>query len=86
MALSIETPMVAVTATMGKAKLLGLVVDKVEATGKDGAPLMSEPPARDLARAVIDILRSARTEGAATSHEHQVDELAIRGSRSRQAL
>ena len=28
-----------VAATMGKAKLLGLVVDKNETTGKDGAPI-----------------------------------------------
>lgn len=30
----------AVSATMGKAKLHGLVVDKNEVTGKDGAPLV----------------------------------------------
>lgn len=30
----------AVSATMGKAKLHGLVVDKNELTGKDGAPLV----------------------------------------------
>ena len=31
-----------VAATMGKAKILGFLTDKVEATGKDGAPL--QPP------------------------------------------
>ncbi len=30
----------AVSATMGKAKLLGLIVEKSELTGKDGAPLV----------------------------------------------
>ena len=33
-----------VSATMGKAKLLGLVVDKGEITGKNGAPLSVEMP------------------------------------------
>lgn len=55
-------PMVA--ATMGKGKLLGLVVEKNEHTGKDGAPLMQvDPSARELSRAVLDILREARLEG-----------------------
>ncbi len=32
-----------VAATMGKAKLLGLLVDKAELTGKDGQPLGGQP-------------------------------------------
>lgn len=55
-------PMVA--ATMGKGKLLGLVVEKNEHTGAGGAPLMTvDPSARDLSRAILDILREAKLEG-----------------------
>jgi phage terminase small subunit len=58
------TPAAMVAATMGKGKLLGLVVDKNEHTAKDGAQLMPEPAsARDLARSIFDILREARIEG-----------------------
>lgn len=40
-ALSLPTPQVsaAVTATMGKAKLLGLIADKTEITGRNGGPI-----------------------------------------------
>jgi phage terminase small subunit len=40
-ALGLENPQcsAAISATMGTAKLLGLVVDKNETTGKDGAPI-----------------------------------------------
>jgi phage terminase small subunit len=55
-------PMVA--ATMGKGKLLGLVVDKAEHSGRDGKDLLPiDPSSRDIARAVIDILRQAKLEG-----------------------
>lgn len=43
LAKSTETPSAMVAATMGKGKLLGLVVDRNEHTGKDGAPLNPEP-------------------------------------------
>jgi phage terminase small subunit len=45
-------------------KILGMAVDKHEHTGKDGAPLLPENSAspRDLARAIMDIFRSAATE------------------------
>jgi phage terminase small subunit len=45
-------------------KHLGMFTDKVEHTGKDGAPLLPENSAspRDLARAIMDIFRSAATE------------------------
>jgi hypothetical protein len=35
-----------------------------ELTGKDGAPLVPDVPARDVARAIADILRTAHIEGA----------------------
>ena len=39
LALKTEAPSAAVAATMGKGKLLGLIVEKSEHTGKDGAPI-----------------------------------------------
>jgi phage terminase small subunit len=36
---NLQNPSAAISATMGKAKVLGLVVDKAELTGKDGGPL-----------------------------------------------
>lgn len=65
LAIDTEAPGAAVSATMGKAKLLGLIVEKSEIAGKDGQPLLPEPSARDLSRAVLDILRSAQLEDAA---------------------
>lgn len=35
----LEVPGAAITATMGKAKVLGLLVDRTEHTGKDGGPI-----------------------------------------------
>jgi hypothetical protein len=35
-----------------------------ELTGADGAPLMAEPSNRDIARAIADILRTAKVEDA----------------------
>lgn len=49
-----------VSATVAKAKILGLLTDKTEVTGKDGKDLIPETDTRDLARAVLDILREAR--------------------------
>ena len=44
-------------------KCLGMFVERHELTGKDGVPLMPEASSRDLARAVVAILRDARLEG-----------------------
>jgi len=46
------------------ARILGIFKDKTEHTGKDGAPLLPENAAtpRELARAIMDIFRSAATE------------------------
>lgn len=38
----LEVPGAAITATMGKAKVLGLLVDRAEHTGKDGGPIAVE--------------------------------------------
>ena len=55
----------AVGAILGKAKLLGFLTDKHEVSGKDGTPLMADPPnTRDMARAVIAILNTAKLEDA----------------------
>lgn len=45
-ALMCETPQssAAVSATMGKAKMLGFLMDKTELTGKDGGPVQFEAP------------------------------------------
>lgn len=42
----------AVSATMGMAKLHGLLIEKVEATGKDGKDLVPADNTRDLARLI----------------------------------
>ncbi|HEV2898857.1 MAG TPA: terminase small subunit [Pseudaminobacter sp.] len=56
MAMTEKTPSAAISATMGKAKLHGLLVEKVEATGKDGAPLVPETSSRELAKAISYLL------------------------------
>jgi hypothetical protein len=45
-----ETPGAAVTATMGLAKLYGLLTDKTELTGKDGGPV----PVTVIERRIVD--------------------------------
>ncbi|MFK0687978.1 terminase small subunit [Mesorhizobium sp. IMUNJ 23033] len=53
----------AVSATMGKAKLHGLLVDKAELTGKDGKDLMpADHSPRKLAKAVALILAKGMKE------------------------
>lgn len=42
LALKIEQPAPAISATMGKAKLHGLIVEKNEHTGKDGGPIVTQ--------------------------------------------
>jgi len=42
----------AVSATMGMAKLHGLLIEKAEVTGKDGKDLIPEESARDVARLI----------------------------------
>jgi hypothetical protein len=69
-----EVPASMVAATMGKAKLLGLVVDKNEHTGKDGEKLIpANTNSRDLARAVLGILREAQIEGEAELDDELFD-------------
>jgi hypothetical protein len=59
----VSQPASMVTASMGKAKVAGLLVDRTEHTGKDGGPIeTAEIAPRDLARAVLGILREAKTE------------------------
>ena len=64
LAMAKEAPSAAIAASMGKAKLLGLILDRAEHSGKDGVPLVPDVPARDVARAIVDILRQARIEGS----------------------
>lgn len=53
----IEQPSPMVAASMGKAKVAGLLVDKTEHTGKDGGPIEhSDASPRELARAMMSFL------------------------------
>lgn len=50
----------AVSATLGKAKLHGLLIDKAEVTGKDGKELVPAVDGRDLARTIAFALAAGR--------------------------
>ncbi|MER8481185.1 terminase small subunit [Mesorhizobium sp. M1322] len=54
----------AVSATMGMAKLHGLLVDKAEVTGKDGKELVPEVDGRDLARTIAFALAAGQRASA----------------------
>lgn len=58
----------AVSATMGKAKLHGLLIDKAEVTGKDGKDLMPDHSPRKLAKAVALILAKGMKEADASGN------------------
>lgn len=53
----------AVSATMGKAKLHGLLIEKAELTGKDGKDLVHVEGARDLARLIAFALAKGQQAG-----------------------
>jgi hypothetical protein len=53
----LEAPAAAITATMGKAKVLGLLTDKHEHTGKDGGPI--EVSDTEAARRIAFVLANA---------------------------
>jgi phage terminase small subunit len=62
LAKEIQQPSPMVAASMGKAKVAGLLVDKSEHTGKDGGPVEIAPTnPRELARAVLSMLRDTET-------------------------
>lgn len=65
LALKIEAPAPAVAATMGKGKLLGLIVDRAEHTGKDGGPIETrEISDREFARwMALKLHRGAMVNG-----------------------
>jgi len=49
----LEAPAAAISATMGKAKVLGLIVERSELTGKDGGPIeTADMSDRDMAKAI----------------------------------
>lgn len=55
---TVEQAGAAVSATMGKAKLFGLIKDKHEHTGKDGGPIETkDPDAAEIARRLAFVLR-----------------------------
>jgi hypothetical protein len=55
-----EVPGAAITATMGKAKVLGLLVDRTEVTGKDGGPIVLSN--RERAKKLLHLIAKARAE------------------------
>ena len=62
LARNIQQPSPMVAASMGKAKVAGLLVDKSEHTGKDGGPIETASASpRELARAVLSMLRDVET-------------------------
>ncbi|OWK42450.1 terminase small subunit [Fimbriiglobus ruber] len=61
LALSVNQPAAAVSASLGKAKIHGLIVEKNELTGKGGAPLQPAVIAVT-AEAVKDIIQQVRDE------------------------
>jgi hypothetical protein len=73
---------------LGRTDECRLFLDRVEATGRDGAPLLPEASSRDVARAVLDILRQARLGDAPERardpddepEEQEIEELAPSGS------
>jgi phosphohistidine phosphatase SixA len=53
----LSVPGAAITATMGKAKVLGLLVDRSEVTGKDGGPIETvDRSDRDIAKDIAFVL------------------------------
>lgn len=70
LARELEQPSAAISAVMGMGKLLGLVKDKTELTGKDGNPIEIDQKVREDADAVtsaiaglVDRARAARVAG-----------------------
>jgi hypothetical protein len=59
---------------LGKTDECRLFIDRLEATGKDGAPLLEQPANRDIARAVLDILRTAKLEKQEPDQNNVEDE------------
>lgn len=61
LALQTEQPSAAVSATMGKAKLHGLLVDKQEISGKDGGPIdYRDVSEEEIERRIIELSDKGR--------------------------
>lgn len=68
-----KAPAAAVSATLGKAKLLGLLRDKVEHTGKDGGPIEIDQVTSDadaFTRAIAGLAARRAAEGGADQTQH----------------
>lgn len=66
-AIKCEVPSAAVSATMGKAKLFGLLAERVEHTGKDGAPIeVHEISDEEAARRMLFVIAKARKQRGQT--------------------
>lgn len=66
LALQEGQPSAAVSASMGKAKLHGLLVDKAELTGKDGGAIQMEQVKNDAAAFTSAVVGLAARSGAAS--------------------
>lgn len=58
----VKQPASMVSASMGKAKVAGLIIEKRENTGKDGGPLVVSVPAEASARIVESVLKKLGRE------------------------
>lgn len=75
LAVRIEQPSAAVSATMGKAKIYGLLIDKTEVTGKNGAPIQIEQMNDDqLNEAIAALAGKAGIAGIVTGKAPQEPE------------
>jgi phage terminase small subunit len=64
LALKVEQPAAMVSASMGKGKLHGLLIDKSEMTGKDGGPIETKDTSLEAAKRVAFLLTQAlNTQG-----------------------
>jgi len=74
LAREVEQPSAAISAVMGMGKLLGLVKDKTELTGKDGAAIEINQKVREDADAVTSaiagLVERARASGMAEPTQH----------------
>jgi hypothetical protein len=80
-AMKIESPSAMVSASLGKGKLLGLIVDKGELTGKGGEKLMPEGAStRDIARAVLSLISEAKIEAGEGDEDDHVNGVDLNGA------
>jgi phage terminase small subunit len=60
---------------LGRTDEVRAFIDRIEATGKDGASLTGEPDSRSVARAILGILKEAQIEGAVERADDDAEEV-----------